>query len=75
MGFFCNRGDCIANKHFECSALVERNPATGSTIETQWCPFHLTREQADKDKHETLEKLRAHGRDDLIKKYWGLKNP
>lgn len=75
MGFFCNRGDCVANKYFECSALVKKNPATGKMLETQWCPFHLTREQADHDKELTLAKLHERGREDLIAKYYGVKKP
>lgn len=75
MGFFCNRGDCVANKYFQCSALVEKNPATGKVLDTNTCPFHLTVEQAEADKQTTLAKLRERGREDLISKYYGVKHP
>ena len=75
MGFYCNRGDCTANKYFECSALVQKNPATGKLLNTDTCPFFLTTEQAYEDKEKTIAKLREHGREDLIQKYWGVKHP
>lgn len=73
--FFCNRGDCIANKYFTCSALVEKNPVTGERLDIANCPFHMTAEQMEADKQTVIAKLREHGREDLIKKYWGLMNP
>lgn len=74
--FFCGRADCRANTRLECSALVKKNPITGDGLDQLHCPFYMTREQAEADKQEVLAKLRAKGREDLIKKYWGgIKNP
>lgn len=73
--FFCNRGDCVANKFFTCSALVAKNPKTGEKLDTDVCPFFMTEEQRNKDKETVIAKLREHGREDLIQKYWGLQNP
>ena len=75
MGFFCNRGDCVANKYFECSALVQKNPVSGKLLEPDTWPFYLTKEQADKDKQTAIARLREKGRDDLIAKYYGVRNP
>ena len=74
--FFCGRADCRANTRLECSALVKKNPITGEGLDQLHCPFYMTKEKAEQDKQEVLAKLRAKGREDLIKKYWGgVMNP
>lgn len=74
-GFFCGRDDCRGNKNRECAILVRKNPITGDPICQTTCPFYQTQETFEKDKEETLAKLRAKGREDLIKKYWGVYKP